>query len=218
MRIETKISRLRIEACTLDPRLGTSLLAADLDLNDRANYVLCRCIAGGLRIGDGIARLTIVNSIVDQSGSFAIAGLVGAGSPPGPIPTSPPPSSPPRVALPPAAPSLQLERVTVLGRIHCEVLIASETILDDIVVAEDHQSGCIRFSRYEAGSLLPRRFQCVPSEQEAAASRRVAAALRRCSIRAALAGLIMSNWRWPRLHKSFRPANSIRKSAPLPEP
>ena len=97
LRIETKISCLRIEACTLDPRLGTSLLAADLDLNDRANYVLCRCVVGGLRIGDGIARLTIVNSIIDQSGSLAIMGLVGVGSPPGPIPTSPPPSSPPQI-------------------------------------------------------------------------------------------------------------------------
>ena len=58
----------------------------------------------------------------------------------------------------------------MLGRIQCEVLSASETIFDDIVVAEDRQSGCIRYSRYEAGSLLPQRFQCVPNEQEVAAS------------------------------------------------
>jgi hypothetical protein len=169
LRIENKISRLHIEACTLDPRFGTSLLALDLNLSDGAHYILCRCVAGGLRIGDGVTQLTVVDSIIDQSGSFAITGLVDVGSPPGPLPTSPPPSSPPQIA-PPAAPSLQLERTTVLGRIQCEALSASETILDDIAVAEDRQSGCIRFSRYEAGSLLPQRFQCVPSEQAAAVS------------------------------------------------
>jgi hypothetical protein len=64
---------------------------------------------------------------------------------------------------------VQLERVTLLGGIHCEVLNASESILDDIAVAEDQQSGCIRFSRFEIGSVLPRRFQCVPSELDQAA-------------------------------------------------
>jgi len=62
-----------------------------------------------------------------------------------------------------------LERVTVLGRIHCDVLSASECLLDDVAVVEDRQSGCIRFTRFELGSVLPRRFQCVPSESEAAA-------------------------------------------------
>jgi hypothetical protein len=152
--IETTVSDLRLEACTLDPRLGISLLAADFDLNDRANYVLCRCVCGGLRTGEGVAQLTIVDSVIDQGGSFAIAGLSPVGSPPTPLL---------------AAGSVQLERVTVLGRIHCEVLGASETILDDIAVAEDLQSGCIRFSRYETGSVLPRRYKCVPSEQDLAA-------------------------------------------------
>jgi hypothetical protein len=169
--IQNKISSLRLEACTLDPRLGTSLLAVDLDLNDQASYLLCRCLAGGLRVGAGVAHLTIADSVIDQSGSFAIAGLLEVGSPPslpGPPIVASPPSSPPQIALP-AAPSAQLERVTVLGRVHCEVLSASESILDDVVVAEDRQSGCIRFSRYETGSLLPQRYQCVPSEQDAAA-------------------------------------------------
>lgn len=169
--IESKISDLRLEACTLDPRLATSLLAADLDFNNRAKYLLCRCLAGGLRMGNGVAQLTIADSVIDQSGSFAIAGLLGVGSPPifpSPPILASPPSSPPQIALP-AARSVQLERVTVLGRIHCEVLSASESILDDVAVAEDRQSGCIRFSRYETGSLLPRRYQCVPSEQDAVA-------------------------------------------------
>ena len=58
--------------------------------------------------------------------------------------------------------------MTVLGRIHCGALNASETILNDLAIAEDQQSGCIRFSRFEPGSILPRRFQCIPSEEQAA--------------------------------------------------
>lgn len=61
---------------------------------------------------------------------------------------------------------LHLERVTVLGRIRCEVLEASECLLDDIVHVEDQQAGCIRFSRYELGSTLPLRYQCVPSDPQ----------------------------------------------------
>jgi len=114
--IENKVSDLRLEACTLDPRLGASLLAADLDLNDRAAYLLCRCVAGGLRTGDGVAQLTIADSIIDQRGGFAIAGLLSVTSPPmfssRPRSASPPSSPPPIV--PPAARSVQLERTTVL--------------------------------------------------------------------------------------------------------
>ena len=62
---------------------------------------------------------------------------------------------------------LQLERVTVLGRIECDVLQASECLLNDLAVVDDQQSGCIRFSRWERGSILPRRFQCVPTEAQA---------------------------------------------------
>jgi hypothetical protein len=64
---------------------------------------------------------------------------------------------------------LHLERVTVLGRIRCEVLEASECLLDDIARVEDQQAGCIRFSRYELGSALPRRYQCVPSDEQSGA-------------------------------------------------
>jgi hypothetical protein len=65
--------------------------------------------------------------------------------------------------------NLHLERVTVLGRIRCETLEASECLLDDVTEVEDQQAGCIRFSRYELGSTLPRRYQCVPSDAQARA-------------------------------------------------
>src|SRR5205085_7173379 len=66
-----------------------------------------------------------------------------------------------------AARTVQLERVTVFGTILCDVLNASESLLNDIVVVRDQQSGCIRFTRYETGSVLPRRYRCVPAEGSA---------------------------------------------------
>jgi hypothetical protein len=56
---------------------------------------------------------------------------------------------------------LRLERCTVLGRAHVHRLWASECILDDRVVVEDAQAGCVRFSAWSAGSVLPRRYESV---------------------------------------------------------
>jgi hypothetical protein len=161
LRISSKIAGLRLAACTFDPRNGITLTAFDGDINDRSSYLLCRCVVGSLLVGQGVAQLTVADCIVGS-----IAGLAKVGSPPI-LPS--PPSSPPGALALPEAPAVQLERVTVLGRIHCGVLNASESILNDVAIAEDQQSGCIRFSRYEPGSILPRRFQCVPSEEQAAA-------------------------------------------------
>jgi hypothetical protein len=162
--IESKVDHLHLTACTLDPRTAVigSLIATDANMNARADYLLCRCITGGIRLGPSISQLTIADSIVDQQSGFAISGPIELGSPP--ILLSPPLIGPP---ITPAG-SVQLERVTVLGRISCGVLNASESLLDDLATVEDQQSGCVRFSRYEKGSVLPRRFQCVPSEAQAA--------------------------------------------------
>lgn len=162
--IETGVAQLRLTACTLVPHtvMIGSLIAIDMNLNERADYRLQRCVTGGLRIGAGVSQLTIADSIVDEQGGFAIAGIAA--------PASPPVLSPPADAsLSPAAGSVQLERVTVLGRIHCDVLNASECLLDDLALVEDRQSGCVRFTRYEKGSALPRRYQCVPTDEQAAA-------------------------------------------------
>ena len=166
LRITSKVAALRLAASTFDPRTGISLAAFDGDLNDRSSYLLCRCVAGALLVGPGVAQLTIADSLISQSGGISIAGLAKVGSPPV-LPS--PPSSPPGGIAVPEAPAVQLERVTVLGRIHCGILNASESILNDLAIAEDQQSGCIRFSRFEPGSILPRRFRCIPSEEQLAA-------------------------------------------------
>jgi hypothetical protein len=174
------IQQLLLTACTLDPHSAGehgSLIAHDADLNHNATYLLCRCITGGLHVGAGVRQLTVADSIIDQRGGLAISGLpLPVLSPPSefsppfsPPDTFSPPLSPPGPSAAPAAQSVQLERVTVLGRVRCEVLQASECLLNDLVVVDDQQAGCIRFSRYERDSVLPRRYQCVPTDDQLAA-------------------------------------------------
>lgn len=167
--IESNVRQFNLLGCTLDPRstaAGWSLRASDSDLNHQAVYLVCRSITGGLRIGAGIDRLIVADSIVDQQGSVAIGELPFVVSPPPPVLIlSPFVES--LLSTPTTSNVLQLERVTVLGRIECDVLQASECLLNDLAVVDDQQSGCIRFSRWERGSILPRRFQCVPTEAQA---------------------------------------------------
>jgi hypothetical protein len=152
--IDEAVGAVSIVGCTLDPRFPQidSIVAAEASALPGVWILVCRCITGGLRFG-AVPRITIADSIVDRQGALAIAGL--------PIDAS-------ELANPPlaaAAGGLQLERVTVMGMVRCDTLSASETILDERAFVDDQQSGCIRYSRYELGSVLPRRFVCVPDEQ-----------------------------------------------------
>jgi hypothetical protein len=122
-----------------------------------------------LRLGAGVNLLTVADSILDQQSGTAISGLPEPASPLA-SPLASPPAAGLAMTFAPAG-TVQLERVTVLGQMRCDVLSASECLLDALVVVEDQQAGCLRFSRFETGSVLPRRFQCVPSEQQAAACR-----------------------------------------------
>jgi len=63
------------------------------------------------------------------------------------------------LAMPEGATSL--ERVTVLGRMYIHSLEASESILDDVAYVEDAQRGCVRFSAWSTGSVLPRKYESV---------------------------------------------------------
>jgi hypothetical protein len=166
--IQSNVKALNVLGCTLDPRSAIgrwSLRASDTDLNHQAVYLFCRTITGGLRIGAGIDRLIVADSIVDQQGGTAIGELEFVSSPPQAFVSSPPEASP--LTTPTTSNVLQLERVTVLGQIACDVLQASECLLNDLAIVDDQQSGCIRFSRWERGSVLPRRFQCVPTDEQA---------------------------------------------------
>jgi hypothetical protein len=156
--IQAKVGEFDLNSCTLDPRSTqfASIVGVSSDSGSDVRWQLSRCISGGVRTGPGIATLTISDSILDQKNGSAIAGLAGL--------TSPPPVL--KLQSDQAAKLVQLERVTVFGSILCEVLQASECLFDSIVTALDQQSGCVRFTRFEPGSALPRRYQCIPGESQ----------------------------------------------------
>src|SRR5260370_379606 len=83
---------------------------------------------GDLRAVAGTAQIAVTDSIVDRRNGAAIAGLTHPTSPPGGFVSG-------------AAKTVQLERVTVFGQIWCEILKASESLLDQIAVVDDQQSG-----------------------------------------------------------------------------
>jgi hypothetical protein len=55
----------------------------------------------------------------------------------------------------------QLVRTTVLGWGYVHRLQCSESILDEPVIAGDAQDGCVRFSAWASGSLVPRKYESV---------------------------------------------------------
>jgi hypothetical protein len=54
-----------------------------------------------------------------------------------------------------------LSRTTVLGRVYVHRIEVSESILDDFTVIEDTQHGCLRFTAWSQGSVVPRQYECV---------------------------------------------------------
>lgn len=56
---------------------------------------------------------------------------------------------------------VNLNRCTLLGSAYVHQLEASECILDDVVLVEDYQHGCVRFSAWATGSVLPKPYECV---------------------------------------------------------
>ncbi len=62
-------------------------------------------------------------------------------------------------ALAVADATVQLTRVTVLGRIAAHRLLASDSILRDFAAVDDTQDGCVRFSAAASGSAIPRQYE-----------------------------------------------------------
>ncbi|MDQ6867040.1 MAG: hypothetical protein M3178_00975 [Pseudomonadota bacterium] len=60
-----------------------------------------------------------------------------------------------------------LSRCTILGRLIAHRLQASECILQDLAQVDNAQDGCVRFTAWADGSLLPRKFESVPIPQQA---------------------------------------------------
>ena len=56
---------------------------------------------------------------------------------------------------------VSLTRCTLMGGAELHRLTADESILDGPVSVDDTQRGCVRFSAWTAGSVLPRRYRSV---------------------------------------------------------
>ena len=62
---------------------------------------------------------------------------------------------------------MTLSRCTILGEIAVHRLQASECILQMLAAVDDTQDGCIRFTAWADGSVLPRKFESVRIPQGA---------------------------------------------------
>ena len=79
-----------------------------------------------------------------------------------PAPQSPP--SPPQtadLALALGDGDVCLSRTTILGAMSVHRLSASECILQGVTTVDDTQSGCVRFTAWARGSVLPRKYESV---------------------------------------------------------
>ncbi len=57
------------------------------------------------------------------------------------------------------AQTVRLERTTVFGTVRAIVLHATDVVFADLVDCADRTTGCVRYTRYADGSLLPPRFR-----------------------------------------------------------
>ena len=148
-----------ISTCTLDPGAwdgnaariaadGQPLIPAHLRVNATVKHlVIDRCILGPIITGNAgsLERVTITNSIL-QSVAPADAIAIDTG-----ITT--------------------IRGCTILGKARFRQLEASNSLFCDVVRVANYQEGCVRFSAFTQGSVLPRQYASVRLELWAGAVR-----------------------------------------------
>jgi hypothetical protein len=151
--VTTGLRRLRIAHCTLVPgrNLGEDGLATDVGQPSvqlrppGARLEVERSITGPLRVSDS-ANAAVTDAIVDAStlNRYAYGSTQGGTAEPGG--------------------ALALEAVTVIGRLACQSLTASNSLLLGAVRVVRRQEGCVRFSFVAPGSATPRRYRCATAD------------------------------------------------------
>jgi hypothetical protein len=140
-----------LRCCTFDPGSAVDVAGTLAKAVDGRDLVPChlwieaeinkliidRCILGpiGTRSKGEIQTLTATDSIVQALGTNLAVNLTDG--------------------------QVQLSRCSILGTAKMHRLYASECILDDQVTVENAQDGCVRFSAWSAGSVLPRQYESV---------------------------------------------------------
>jgi hypothetical protein len=160
--VDDEPRELVLRHCTLVPGLSLSSdgsaaspSAPSLTVaNPFATVMLEQCIVGALRVA-GDAQVNLVDCIVDAGSPEAVAfedvtaGVPGA--------------------------EMTIRDSTVIGKLHPRLMrLASNTIFFARLAPADSwrapvwvqrkQEGCVRFCFVPAGSLVPRRFRCVPDD------------------------------------------------------
>ena len=149
--------KVTLRCCTLDPGEtggtpgtytkavdGRDLIPCHLWITGQVRQLtIDRCILGPIRSrGTGaIATLTITDSILQSLGTQEVITLNSG--------------------------VVNLTRCTILGRATVHQLEASECILNDVVTVENYQQGCVRFSAWAKGSILPRPYESVETASKA---------------------------------------------------
>jgi hypothetical protein len=138
--------------CTLDPGAwdgtaaqlaidGQPLVPCRLKINGTVRrLVIDRCILGPIITNDmgSVEHVTITNSIiqvVDPSETISLT-----------------------------AGATAIRRCTILGKTRFQQLEASDSLFCDVATVADNQKGCVRFSAWTRGSVLPCQYQSVELE------------------------------------------------------
>lgn len=148
IRVGGEVDRVAIEHCTLVP--GAAIAdgqpatpgAVSLRVTSGLVDVSIRSSIVGALLTPPEARVAIEDSVVDAHGAQALA-FAGPDDGPGG--------------------RLTIRRTTVIGGVRTrELELAENCIFLGPVIAEQRQSGCVRYSHVPLRSRVPRRFRCQP--------------------------------------------------------
>jgi len=146
-----KFDSITLTCCTFDPGTsgkfpdayakavdGRDLIPCHLWVDAKVRqFTIDRCILGPIqtRPGGEIETLTVNDSILQAFGGDQALNLISG--------------------------QAQLTRCTVLGPAAVHRLYASDCILDDVMLVDNMQDGCVRFSAWATGSVVPRQYDSV---------------------------------------------------------
>ena len=149
---DTEPRELILRDCTLVPGLtlntdGSAVSSGTPSLiveNSFAKGTLERCITVPLQVVAD-AELILQDTVVDAGGATSVA-IDGDGTGT-------------------TGPQLTAHECTIIGEVHSRLIqLASNTIFLGKVNVERRQDGCVRFCYVPRGSIVPRRFRCVPDD------------------------------------------------------
>lgn len=154
--LQGNFDRVTLRCCTLDPGesgVAPTIYAQSVDERDLIpcqiwvegkilQLTIDRCILGSIQtrvnadgVDGAITHIAIADSILQSLGTEEVINLTNG--------------------------SIDLTRCTLIGAANIHQLEASECIFDGVITVENYQQGCVRFSAWTTGSVLPRPYESV---------------------------------------------------------